>query len=756
MPSHTRPQALTYFLVTVLLAAAGPGPLPAQTAPAIGTWEFSYPVHDPKSLPELDLRSLNEKEAGQSGFIQRTPDGNGFALGDGTPVRFWAVGTDVYRQSPENVATHARFLAKMGVNLVRIHTQAARTEPGGRINEVNTQVIDAIWRFVAAAKKEGIYTTISPYWATGRDVSNWGIEGYSGSSDLWGLLFFNETLQAAYKEWVKALYTEKNPYTGIPLAHDPAVAIIQVQNEDSLLFWTLGVIKPAQRAVLGRKLGAWLARKYGSLEGARRAWEGVGHKDDDFARGVVGIHDVWFFTQPQAGGLAKRLADELTFLASTQRGFYADMASYYHDTLGCRQLVNASNWKSADPVRLEDVERWTYTAGEVSAVNRYYMGGVHLGENSTWSINPGHRFSQQSVLLDPREFPLNLKQSVGHPMILTESSWVAPLAYQTEAPFLVSVYQSLTGVDAYYWFCAMTPEYSQGMLPAVQNTQGQLHLYKWELSLPTLMGQFPAAALMYRKVYIKQGEPVVHEERTLASLWNREPPIIAEGRSFDPNRDRGFLAGTSELRTGVDPLAFLVGPVEVKYDGDPSRTRVIDLAPYIDNANKVVKSVTGEIMLDRGKGLCTLDAPRAQGACGFLNRFDAIRLRDVAIRCRNGYATVMLVALDDQPIASSKKILVQVGTSARPNGWRTRTAEFAGEDGKTKVQGFEIVKTGAPPWRIVNSEVGLVVRNPTLAKATLLDPAGYAVNQVAGSRTGDDFSVQLPLNTMYLILEAAN
>jgi hypothetical protein len=756
MSSHTRPQALTAFLITLLYAAAGPESLPAQTAPAIGTWEFAYPQHDPRSRPELDLRYLNEKEAGQSGFIKRTPDGNGFALGDGTPVRFWAVGSEVFKQSPENMATHARFLAKMGVNLVRIHTQVARSAPGGNINEVDRQIIDAIWRFVAAAKKEGIYTTISPYWATGRDVSHWGIEGYTGTSDLWGLLFFNETLQAGYKEWVKTLYAGKNPYTGIPLAHDPGVAIIQVQNEDSLLFWTLGVIRPAQRAVLGRKFGAWLARKYGSLEGAKRAWEGAAHKDDDFARGVLGIHEVWFFTQPQAGGLAKRIADELTFLAQTQRAFYADMASYYHDTLGCRQLVNACNWKSADPVRLEDVERWTYTGGEVSAVNRYYMGGVHVGENSTWSINPGHHFSQQSVLLDPREFPLNLKQTVGYPMILTESSWVAPLAYQTEAPFLVSVYQSLTGVDAYYWFVAGSPEYSHGLLPAVQNTQGQRHFYKWEASLPTLMGQFPAAALMYRKGYIKQGEPVVHEERTPASLFDREPPIIAEGRSFDPLRDRGFLAGTSELRTGVDPLAFLVGPVEVKYDGDPSRTRVIDLAPYIDNPNKVVKSVTGEIMLDHGKGLCTLDAPKAQGACGFLAKFDAIRLRDVAIRSRNGYATVVLVSLDDQPIASSRKILVQAGTSARPTGWRTRAAEFAGEDGKTMVQGFEIVKTGTPPWRIVNAEVGLVVRNPSLAKATLLDPAGFAAREVAGTRAGGDFSVQLPLNTMYLLLEAAN
>jgi hypothetical protein len=260
---------------------------------------------------------------------------------------------------------------------------------------------------------------------------------------------------------------------------------------------------------------------------------------------------------------------------------------------------------------------------------------------------------------------------------------------------------------------------------------------------------------MYRRGYVKQGEPVVHEERTISNLWNRDPPIIAEGRSFDPNRDRGIAAGPAEFKTGADPLAFLVGPVEVKYDGDPAKTRVIDLSRYIDHEKKTIRSNTDEVTLDYGNGLCTLDTPKAQGACGFLSKAGAIRLGDVAIRSQNGYATVAVVSMDDRPLASSRKILVQVGTSARPTGWMTREAEFPGEDGKTPVRGFQVVRSGTPPWRVVNTEVGLVVRNPGLARATLLDTAGYPVAEVPGTRAGDDFSLKLPLNTMYLILESA-
>ena len=714
---------------------------------------FDYPHHDPAAQPLLDLRSLNEKEAGQTGFVQLTRDGSGFALGDGTPLRFWATGSELYQRSPAEMAQHARFLARIGVNLVRLHTQIAPKEQGSRISDFDAKEIDGIWQFVAAAKKEGIYAAISPYWAPAKAAGNWGIEGYSGTTDLWGLLFFNETLQNGYKEWVRALYSRTNPYTGIPLAQDPAVAIIQVQNEDSLFFWTMQALKPPQQERLGKKFGEWLVRKYGSLDGAKKAWEGAGNGGDDFGRGKVGLIGIWPMTRPQTGGMAKRVADEIAFYAETQRAFYASMVAFYRETLGCRQLINACNWRTADQIKLDDVERWTYTAAEVIAVNRYYNGGVHIGTDSGWRIDPGHHFSQRSALLNPRELPVNLKQVVGHPMIVSESSWISPLAYQSEGPFLIAVYQSLTGVDTFAWFSASQPDYALDPFANFLNVGGQHPLLKWSASIPTIMGGFPAASLMFRKGYIQQGEPVVHEERTVSSLWNRDPPIIAEDASFDPNRDRGHVAGSTELRTGADPLAFLVGPVEVNYDGDPAKTRVTDLSRYIDANKKIVRSITGEIALDYGNGLCTVDTPKAQGACGFLAKANVIRLGDVAIRSQNGYAAITVVSMDEEPLASSRKILIQVGTSARPTGWKTRVAEFPGEDGKTAVQGFQILKTGTPPWRIVNTEVALVVRNPALTKATLLDPAGYPVEAVQGTRTGSDFSLRLPLKTMYLVLQ---
>ncbi len=718
-----------------------------------GSWAFAYNDQGFKPGALLDLRSLNEKEAGESGFLRLSVDGDSFVTGAGKPIRFWAVVSDLYRLPPAEMARHARFLSKLGVNMVRLHTQIAPTGKTSQLTDVNEKEIDGIWRAVAALKKEGIYVTLSPYWATDKDAAEWGLEGVNGQGGLWGLLFFNEKLQEGYKAWVKALYARKNPYTGIPLAQDPAVGIIQVQNEDGMFFWTMQAMKPEQQEILGRKFGQWLVKRYGSLAKAKEAWENTPHEKDDFAQGKVGLFITYFLTQPQQGGMAKRLHDQTEFFAETQYNFYKDIAAYYRKDLGCRQLINGSNWITADPVHLNDLERYTYTAADVLAVNKY-TGGVHTGANNGWRIDPGHHFTNQSCLLDPRNFPTNLKQVAGHPMLITESTWVSPEGFQTEGPLTMAAYQSLTGIDTFYWFAAGgEAEYESNPYFTFLNLSGQHPLHKWTCATPGIMGGFPAAALMFRLGYVKKGEPVVHEERTLEDLWNRRTPMIAEDRSFDPNRYTGNTGEKSTIQKGVDPLAFLVGPVEVKYGGAHDQSRVTDLTRYIDPAKKRVGSVTGEIQLDYGDGLFTLNAPKAQGASGFLRKHGDIALADVTIHSGNDYATVAVVAMDNQPLGASKRILAQVGTYVRPAGWQSRAADFKSDDGKQTFHGYEIVNTGSSPWQIQNTDVTLTLKNQALTKAIVLDTAGYPVKELALKRSAGAVSLALPADAMYVVFE---
>jgi hypothetical protein len=138
------------------------------------------------------------------------------------------------------------------VNIVRLHGSIVPKSPDSAITDVDEQELDEIYRLVAAMKKSGIYTVISPYWGVHVHAQkNWGVAD-AGNGNCTALLFFDPVVQKGYKAWLKRIYADANPYTGIPLAKDPAVAMIQIQNEDSMLFWTMQSVQGQQLLNLRR------------------------------------------------------------------------------------------------------------------------------------------------------------------------------------------------------------------------------------------------------------------------------------------------------------------------------------------------------------------------------------------------------------------------------------------------------------------------------------------------------------------------
>jgi len=705
------------------------------------SWRFE-PSGDTFSTDAIiDLRKLNERQAGSHGFLRVTGGGD-FAFEDGTPVRFWCVGSSYARKHADmaDVEHHARWLAKRGVNMARFH--GFMNPDFGSPFDINASERAALWRMVAGMKRAGIYVTVSVYWAVECKVgSNWGIPEYSGKSPM-ALLFFNDTLQTYYKEWLRKVFTATNPQTGIPLKDDPALAIIQLQNEDSFLFPSTDNMKASQKAILSRKFGDFLVEKYGSLDSALAAWNGVSMPTDTFSEGVVGLAPVSALSRrhPDPDRIA-RISDQLEFYTMTMYRFNADMASFLHDSLGCQQIINAGNWKTADDVTLSDHERYSYTANDVVAKNHYY-GGKHQSPNGTsvWAIVDGDRYTDPSGLLHPRRLPLNYKQVVGHPHIISESMWVPPMGYQSEAPFLVSVYSSLTGQDGYYWFNAgekewRRPSSANGYLPSIG---------KWVCQTPCIAGQWPAAALLYRWYYVRTGAPVVVERRKLQDMWDRFDPIIAETSGFDPLRDDAFPPEV-DIPNGINPLAFLAGPVHVEYGTESSSSSVADLTAQIDESDSTVTSTTGEVVLDYRNGIGKVNASRAQGVCGFLSKVGTFEFDDVRIVTTNPYASVLTVSLTGEPIAESRHILVQVGTLSRPTGWETRPV---GVDG---TPGFEIVDYGGAPWQVKVTDMTVGIRNTALTQMAVLDMNGEVVSTADLEADGEYRQAKLPSNAMYAV-----
>ena len=748
-----------FALVLVLVPAEG-----AETPlDESNSWAFAPPPDRFRDDALLDLRFLNETQSGEKGFVRLSKDGNDLVLGDGRPARFWAVGSDAVTFTPEQMDAQSRWLAKLGVNLVRLHVTVCVPKEGSAIDAVNDELIAAVHRVIRACKDNGIYVLISPFYPHFDAPTSWGLEG-DPKGALEGMIFYHPGLQAAYRAWTRAFYTRVNPHTGLAIKDDPTVAVLQVLNEDSLFFWTTQGLPKEQRVILGGQFSAWLAEKYGSVAAARAAWgektPGQGRDPlDDPEHDRVVVVQTWELTQDaRDAGHATRLRDTVEFLARRQRRFYEEMGHYLRMELGCHQLLNASNWRTANDARLKGLERWSYHALDIDAENEYVGSDYqHKGPNDGYRIDAGDYLVNEGVLGKPFELSVNFRQEEGHPFIVTETSWKNPERYQAEGAFLTAAYQSLNGLDAVCWFSVQTPWYELDPRKPFWRVGGWQSTHKWNCAWPMQMGMFPANALIYRKGLIAEGKVVVLENRTMEDLLDRKAPVIDDNEVYGDARQQAELApGWKPSDHGeVNRAAYLVGPVRSHLGAAASRAEVADLATWRDPGAGVIRSNTGELSWNYRKRLATMNAPAAQGVCGFLEEAGGhFALQDLTIDSSLPYATIQAVAMDGESLARSGRILLQVGTEARLSGWRTEAATFTVGKGSAAyaVEGEKIIAIGGPPWRVANAQGKIVLRNSRLTKAVLLDPNGYAIREIPLTRENSGVALDLPPDSLYLLL----
>lgn len=264
-------------------------------------WFPFNPAPDPfNETSAIDLRFLNEKFAGEQGGVT-VKNGQFVYVKTGEPVRFWAVNGPPHDLKGNDLRRCARLLAKYGVNMVRIH--------GGYFNrdgEVDLKKVEHAQEIVQAMKAEGIYSLFSiyfPLWFTPKPGLAW-LEGYNGKQHPFAALLFNPDFQAQYRKWWTALLHTPSPVTGKRLADEPAVAGLEVQNEDSFFFWTFAEnnMPDPQWRLLETQFAQWLAKKHGSLEAALAAWDGLKHKSDAPAEGRMGFRPLWnMFNEKKIG-----------------------------------------------------------------------------------------------------------------------------------------------------------------------------------------------------------------------------------------------------------------------------------------------------------------------------------------------------------------------------------------------------------------------------------------------------------------------
>ena len=76
-----------------------------------------------------------------------------------------------------------------------------------------------------------------------------------------------------------------------------------------------------------------------------------------------------------------------------------------------------------------------------------------------------------------------------------------------------------------------------------------------------------------------------------------------------------------------------------------------------------------QILLDYGKRVLRLDSALAQGMVGNLQAAGATKLSQLSIFSDLDLGSVVMVSLDGKPLENSARMLLQVMTEERPNGF---------------------------------------------------------------------------------------
>lgn len=710
---------------------------PGETASAKGEqgWFAFAPKEDSYAQGSaIDLRSLNEDVAGRGGYI--ASKGGEFIHGrTGEPVRFWAVNGPPWElKDPKSLRDCARMLAKHGVNLVRIH--------GGYFKEdgsVDADKIQHALDIVAAMKAEGIYSHFSTYfplWLEPKPGTPW-LDGYNGHEHPFAALYFNPKFQEKYRSWWKALLTTPSNATGARLIDDPAVFGLEIINEDSYLFWTFNDknIPDQELRILETKFGGWLKNKYGSVDAAAQHWDGMKLPRDNAAEGRMAFRTLWDIANQRA----QRDKDTISFLVEDQGAFYHQTYDFLR-SLGFEGLITASNWTTADARYLGPLEKYTYAVTDFIDRHGYLDCNDH-GPNDGWAIMVGQTYSDRSALrFDPAE-PGKPKNFVNpamdvhyddFPSAISETTFNRPNRYRSEAPLYYACYGALQDSNCIFHFALDGERWT---------VKPGYFMQPWTLMSPAMMGQFPAAAIIYRKGLVAIGDELVQLNLKISDLENLAGTPMPQDASFDALRAKDVPAGT-ELKPGnvIDPLVHYAGRTHVRFSNEGGPPKLADLSRVIDRAEGTVTSSTDQLKLDFNKGILTINAPAAQGVSGNLKQAGQTVLKNLSIRSDLDLGHIIAVSLDGKPLESSEKILLQVMSEEQTNGWQT---EPAGENLK------RITSIGHDPWMVTQIQGTVKFTRPDAGqlKVTALDLNGYAIRQL-----GDAASIDLlPDGVYYLI-----
>jgi hypothetical protein len=263
------------FRQTLPALSMGAALLAAPVIHAADLFPFVLPWDD-ASASVTNISSWLDKPAGGEGFVEAR-DGHLFA--GKKRIRFFGVNLAFGGNFPTHADAEkvAARMAKFGINCIRFHHMDTGTAPGGLLQKdrktFDPESLDRLDYFIAQLKKNGIYANLNLH--VGLEYP--GFKKWEGASNFFkGVDNFFPPFIAEQREYARTLLTHVNKYTGNAYIDEPAVAIIEINNENGLIMeWNNGTLDPMPDPFAGafqKQWNAWLEKKYGDQQKLAAAW----------------------------------------------------------------------------------------------------------------------------------------------------------------------------------------------------------------------------------------------------------------------------------------------------------------------------------------------------------------------------------------------------------------------------------------------------------------------------------------------------
>ncbi|MGC8743566.1 MAG: carbohydrate binding domain-containing protein [Verrucomicrobiia bacterium] len=251
-----------------------------QLFPFVLPWDDSTP----NIITEISSPNL-AKPAGKDGFITVGKDGHFYA--GKNRIRFFGVNMSFSGGMPEknDAPGVAGRLAKFGINVVRFHHMDTSTWPNGirdpksrTTGEISPDALERLDFFINELKSRGIYANLNLL--VGRPFNS--ADGLPPEIEKldWKerhiVGFFDQKHIELQKEYARKLLTHQNPFTKLSYAEDPAIAFVEINNEQGLIHSWLGNEVDNLPEVFLNELKSqwnqWLKKKYRTTASLRQSW----------------------------------------------------------------------------------------------------------------------------------------------------------------------------------------------------------------------------------------------------------------------------------------------------------------------------------------------------------------------------------------------------------------------------------------------------------------------------------------------------